>query len=585
MAVIQLIKNIDNLSNDSDKVVQKFSKLLQNSKNEYKLLHIGYMQDMFYVRSKIDKDTDFEQITWWLSDHSDFFSDDYMSNIETQKNNGKFISNFSGGKNVSDFWMHENKIRLVFIRGTNGQGTERWYLDSQGKIFLKTEIHLEASGYVTDALKIKINGSEIKFLSEEELIHFYLSHIIHDGDVLVTSDLSLIDIELNYFGHATGKIFNIVDRSPEIKKIKQQIFLVDGLITGNRDIYEQLLLDYSFNKNEVYFIGENSLKRNLSIKGFSMETIKFDNHDKPKLGTEIIKLDHNFNREKLLSGAGKHPDLVNLLNELAGMDYILYRGTKKSAWFIRRRLYDSRSLKRFKDVFYQLNIPEKKRITNKRNKLVVFFLSLPPVDGLISNDPQDRSFTEMFLNIQRSLVKDTFVLRIADLNLVRGSFYANSVNFQDYEQQIQSLIRKIMTENDITVDNVVTYGVSRGGVGALIHGAWLNSRIVAVDPIINDEYYVKYKQDVHYVGQNREVDLTSKIESYLSHSTASGLILSNHFIQNNWKYLERLNLQNKLQLIDVKDDTVTEHPTLSRNTVPEQLMYLNIALLDVEEKE
>lgn len=586
MALIQLIKNVDRLSNDSDNLIKIFNKLLQNTEDEYKILHIGYMQDMFYVKDKIKQSSNVEQITAWLSNNTDFFHDDYMKNIDHQKNNGKFISNFNGNQNISDFWFHENKIRLVFVRGENNKGKERWYLDEEGRIFLKTEIHLESNGYVTDVFRIRMNGKEQKFFSEEELIYFYLNQVVHDDDILITDDLSLVDVVINYFGHTVGKFFSVNKVLTEVKKIKQYIFLVEGLVTDSKEIYDQLVSEYSFKESELYLIQDSSipLKRNPVLKRLSMKVIKFNNSmTKLNLSSEVIKLEHEFHTEKLLSGAGNRPGLVNVLNKLAGEDYILYRGTMKAAWFIKRRLYDSRQLKRYKDVFYQLDIPGTKRTTKKENKLVVFFLSLPPVEGLISNDPQDRSFTEMFLSIQRSLVKDTFVLRIADLNLVRGSFYVNSANFQDYEEQIQSLIRSVMSDNDIKLDNVVTYGVSRGGVGALVHGACLNSRIVAVDPIVNDEYYVKYKQDVHYVGQNREMDLTGKVESYLKNSTASGVIISNHFVKNNWEYLKNLNLDNKLKLIDVNDETVTEHPVLSRNTVPEQLMYLNQLLLDVKE--
>lgn len=548
MTLIQLINNVDRLKDNN-----VINKLFNNQEDNFKILHVGYMQDMFYVQSQVDNTSNFEHITDWFSRHSDFFDDDYLSNIEYQRKNPKYISNYNGNKNISDFWLYKGKIRLVFVRGEGNRGTERWYLDFQGKIFLKTKIHLEKDGYVTDLFKIKKDGQELTFYSEEDLIYYYLSQVLCDNDVLITNESSLINIELNYFKNAVGKFIGVDKFDSGLEKIEKQIFLLDG---------------------------------SFLFKGYREEIINFNSDSKlVKENREIIKLDHDFNNEHLLSGAGKYPRLVELLNYLAGKDYILYHGTKKTAWFIKRSLYDTRSLKRYKNVFYQLDLPENKRISQKSNKLLVFFLSLPPVEGLISNNPQDRAFTKMFVDIQRSLVKDTFVLRIADLNLVRGSFYVNSVNFPDYEQQIQCLIRDVMNDHKIDIDNVVTYGVSRGGVGALIHGTLLNSKIVAVDPIINDEYYFKTKQDVHYVGKNRAIDLTQKFEHYLVNSKSTGVILSNHYVKNNWKYIKKINLLDKMALIDINDAMVTEHPVLSRNTVPEQLMYLNQALLDVEEIE
>lgn len=218
MALIQLIKNVDRLSNDSDNLIKIFNKLLQNTEDEYKILHIGYMQDMFYVKDKIKQSSNVEQITAWLSNNTDFFHDDYMKNIDHQKNNGKFISNFNGNQNISDFWFHENKIRLVFVRGENNKGKERWYLDEEGRIFLKTEIHLESNGYVTDVFRIRMNGKEQKFFSEEELIYFYLNQVVHDDDILITDDLSLVDVVINYFGHTVGKFFSVNKVLTEVKK-------------------------------------------------------------------------------------------------------------------------------------------------------------------------------------------------------------------------------------------------------------------------------------------------------------------------------------------------------------------------------
>lgn len=576
MTLIQLINNVDRLKDNN-----VINKLFNNQEDNFKILHVGYMQDMFYVQSQVDNTSNFEHITDWFSRHSDFFDDDYLSNIEYQRKNPKYISNYNGNKNISDFWLYKGKIRLVFVRGEGNRGTERWYLNFQGKIFLKTKIHLEKDGYVTDLFKIKKDGQELTFYSEEDLIYYYLSQVLCDNDVLITNESSLINIELNYFKNTVGKFIGVDELDSGLEKIKKQIFLLDGIITDKENIYNQLIEKYFFNKEEIFWVDDLTelLNDSFIFKGYREEIINFNSDSKlVKDNREIIKLNHDFNNEHLLSGAGKYPRLVELLNYLAGKDYILYHGTKKTAWFIKRRLYDTRSLKRYKNVFYQLDLPENKRVSQRSNKLLVFFLSLPPVEGLISNNPQDRAFTKMFVDIQRSLVKDTFVLRIADLNLVRGSFYVNSVNFPDYEQQIQCLIHDVMNDHNIDIDNVVTYGVSRGGVGALIHGTLLNSKIVAVDPIINDEYYFKTKQDVHYVGKNREMDLTNKFERSLNHSDSSGVIVSNHFVQSNWKYLKDLELSNKVKLIDVNDSTVTEHASLSRNIVPEQLMYLNMAL-------
>lgn len=580
MKTYKLISNVDLIT---DSTVRDLSDLTNPS-----ILHVGYMQDMFTVqeKKKISKNIPVIHITDYLAKKVDFFDDKYQHSFTTQENKGKYIANYKNERYVSDFFMHNELIRLVFLRDENNKGTERWYLDDKGNIFLKTHIHFEQNkGYVTDLFEIIFDGILHQFSKEKDLVEFFLNLILDNGDTLISEHPDMYPYVLEFAGKN-------VKRVVESKNNEFNVYLrenmgiqlhVDGVIVTQESNKQVLNENFDIDKSKILcsdYSDTNQRKEFIeSLKVSTWDTINYDTLSFDAVfTTKFVKFNHPFKRKRILEGAGAQTKLVDVLNFLAGQDYILYYGDVFTSYFVKRNAFQTNRLKKFNNIYYDLNVPLPKRVTKNPNKLVVFFMSLPPYEGLVSNNPIDRSYPEMFLELQRSLVKDTYVLRIADFNLVRGSFYTNSVNFTDYEFQIQTLINNIKAQYDIDTEHTVTYGVSRGGVGALIHGIQQNCRIVAVDPIVNDEFYVKTMNDVHYVGKNRPVDLSKKLEKEILTSDAHGIILSNNYINDNYPYLLKLNLTNSIQLKDVDDDTVLVHSEFSRNVVPEQLMYLNLFL-------
>ncbi len=268
----------------------------------------------------------------------------------------------------------------------------------------------------------------------------------------------------------------------------------------------------------------------------------------------------------------------NHIQKLAALGYILHGSYAKNARFIKRRQFCTNRLSQYKDVFYDIECPEKKRQTSKPNKLLISFLTLPPKSDMESNDTLRRYYYySHFKTLHKSVCKDTIIVRVADANLIMGSFYINTPHFPDYEEQIQELIMYLMKKYDVVSENVVVYGVSRGGVGALIHSALGNYKCLAVDPVVNGTWHLENWKDPHFAEGVREIDLVPKINRYLLNSKSNIYVLGNQFIDVTWPELLRLN-QEKINLMDMNDETVKEHHHLSPNIVPEQLMYLNMLL-------
>ena len=91
-----------------------------------------------------------------------------------------------------------------------------------------------------------------------------------------------------------------------------------------------------------------------------------------------------------------------------------------------------------------------------------------------------------------------------------GSFYLNSNFDSKFESRIQLLIENISNEYSIKKNNIILFGSSKGGTGALYHGVIGGYNTVAVDPIVSDRYYIDKFNDLHFVQGGFPVDKDKK---------------------------------------------------------------------------
>lgn len=96
----------------------------------------------------------------------------------------------------------------------------------------------------------------------------------------------------------------------------------------------------------------------------------------------------------------------------------------------------------------------------------------------------ERHIGSPFSSLERSVSGHTAVLRIADMDGVVGAYYLPTTRDPQSAQHIQNLIGHVAENMGLSADQIVTYGVSKGGTGALYHGLLLKSHTVAVDPIV-----------------------------------------------------------------------------------------------------
>ncbi|MCT1193351.1 hypothetical protein EFL90_01335 [Lactococcus lactis] len=173
-------------------------------------------------------------------------------------------------------------------------------------------------------------------------------------------------------------------------------------------------------------------------------------------------------------------------------------------------------LKQYKGVFYDLEVPQNQPDFFTK-KLLVWF------PGLLSynhGNARENFFPNPFEGITDSIAKNTVVLRIADSNLINGSYYLNTPNFGDYEQNIQELIEKTAKEEGILRENILCAGSSRGGMGALYHGLLGNYALVSMDPVVDRSPWLQ-TDDVQLMFDCTPVSFVDKLNQLLEKTKLS----------------------------------------------------------------
>lgn len=301
------------------------------------------------------------------------------------------------------------------------------------------------------------------------------------------------------------------------------------------------------------------------------------------LNTKVVEVNTNSERN-LIQIARKDERAYNVYKELLKNDYILYYHTEGVSKLYKREhvneLWKRDDLQKEGDVYYTVDEPIDRKLNtmSDEKKLIVIFPCMPEGSVYDHYLMTNRMFTKFFNGIERSLVKNVYTMRIMDLNLSHGSHFVNSVNNNTMETDISNAILSVIDELGITKDDVVLYGASKGGTGSLYYGAKLDLKCLAVDPIISLGYY--NIKDEHFLKGLRKEVLTDDINASLaSKSSREKYIIGSENVKFNYSFIKQINGDN-LTIINKKDNHITEHAEVSRNTIPEQLMLLNKMLLN-----
>lgn len=251
-----------------------------------------------------------------------------------------------------------------------------------------------------------------------------------------------------------------------------------------------------------------------------------------------------------------------------------------------------KNMKEYNGVYYQF---EKTNCWDGdlTDKLVVWF---PPLSDKFTVNAEMRYFAwpnQRWSSLMKRVPHNTSILRIADTNLITGSFFQNTVNFPDYEDNVQNLIKKIAKENHIEKENIFLVGESRGAVGAFLHGLLGDYPMVLLDPLLDRSIFWEEFKDNCDTTFSFDLVPTSFLERY-NHLLASTLLTPNKIklitsdnVTGSYTFLKKLHLE-KITLLNLNykmlfnRNAFYSHGTFAWNNYNILLRYLNEFLIDVD---
>lgn len=288
--------------------------------------------------------------------------------------------------------------------------------------------------------------------------------------------------------------------------------------------------------------------------------------------------------ENLLQLSRSNQDAYDIYIELLNHDYVLYMHQDQRSYFIKREevwtIWQRKDLIQQGQTFYTLADPLKNNKLAKK-RLVVIFSSMPPAKDYFSDNVARRMFVQNYPSMPKHLLKNTFILRIMDLNRSSGSYYLNAGRCHTLENDVQAIINKVCEEHHIMPSDVVLYGGSKGGTGALYHSILGNYHAVVVDPIFSIEKYNKSK-DMHYLKNTLPEKLLPKFQDALKKypSDRKKVILGTSQVPENYSEYSQID-DASIKVVNLQDDAMDDHVKISMNCTPEQITLINDFLMGI----
>lgn len=296
----------------------------------------------------------------------------------------------------------------------------------------------------------------------------------------------------------------------------------------------------------------------------------------------IINLKSKRNIIQLARSEKKFYDLyINMLQK----DYMFYMHTNEKSYFIKRKLlstiWQRTDLNQYGDLFYSIEDTPVERMNRLApRRMVVIFSSMPAASDYFSPNIGTRCFYKNFPSLPKHVIKNTIIMRIMDANLSHGSHYISTPNYPNFEAEVQGAIKQAMEEYAIDKDDVVLYGGSKGGTGALYHGLLGDYKVVAVDPIISLKEYSELDDDSHFLKLFREPSLEGKLKELAENPELVNekLIIGSPTVIFNYRIYSKLANQ-QIKIMDIFDSGIKVHADVAKYSNIEQVTAINNFLL------
>lgn len=288
---------------------------------------------------------------------------------------------------------------------------------------------------------------------------------------------------------------------------------------------------------------------------------------------------HTSSNENMLVQSYQDSKVFEVYQSLIQRDYMLYWHHNKESYFIKREnineIWKRSDLSSIGGLFYTVSKPISARKSEQEPaNLIVVFSPTPKGRKLFSSNIADRTFQTYFPNIQKYLPKNTFVLRIMDINLTYGSLYFNTKNYPNMETDVQAIIEIVCKELSVAHDKVVLYGVDSVGLSALYHGIIGNYGSVSTNPYLSLQGMDSEEVSIsEFFSNSLEMNLVDNTHISLDNIQVN-TDKDKHFVISTVQKADTVQNLDQFGEIHLMKDEYEENE-ISKNATIEQITFIN----------
>lgn len=264
---------------------------------------------------------------------------------------------------------------------------------------------------------------------------------------------------------------------------------------------------------------------------------------------------------------------TTFLKRIMLQDFILDGRYGKTARFVRRTKFYRSKYSIVNNVYHILEYPKKNKNNNGIDKIIFYFYGL--------NWHFDPNGSEIFSpsylhpHLDKSIVPDTLIIRIADVNAFLGSWYHNTDNNPNFENNVQKLIRFYQEKYDVLDENVVLFGVSRGGHASLYYGKKMDLPVISVAPPLDIKLFWN-NENWHDYNDLWTDNLNFFLEE--KHQCYPKVVIDDESVSKTFLPLSRIR-DSTTYLFNLKRNEKIEHGQVAGLSVPLQYSLLNGLLM------
>ncbi|WP_288571863.1 XcbB/CpsF family capsular polysaccharide biosynthesis protein [uncultured Weissella sp.] len=388
----------------------------------------------------------------------------------------------------------------------------------------------------------------IQFLSEQQISKIDFEKISRNSYDIIVFDMimDVINEDENELPTIINKLVHQFEQFfPKSKLIYNQTRYADKTLINNKWDYDNEYPINSFIKNyDSYFKKRNSILEDIDKIIIDQKHIGYVPYNNDKYGleyenrnnlTRIFNYSQSYFVEKiskfyeLTQGYDNIPSLTRLIypepykqtnsdmllvdrlnvynvsndsnaygyaSKIILDDYVLDGIFGQTARFVLRTKFYRSSMRNKFDINYLLEVPEGNKYNKGIKNIIFYFYGLN-----WKFDPNGREhFSPSYLhpNLFRSVVPDTVIIRIADVNFLTGSWYRRTPNNLNYEENIKRLIDFFQAQYNVSNENTILFGVSRGAYASLYYSKKLDLPSVCVAPPIDVQLFRNGKKTADF---------------------------------------------------------------------------------------